>query len=135
MKPQRTLILSIGFFFVAHSLAAQQARPPAVELRSPEATADEIKGLKGRVIVDRYGIILSVHLDRTKVTDTALEHWKGGLTELSFLWLSDTKVGDAGLEHLKGLTKLKWLLLSQTKVTNAGLEHLSGLTELEGLIA
>ena len=42
----------------------------------------------------------------------------------------NTKVTDAGLEHLKGLTDLQTLELLHTKVTDAGLEHLEGLTRL-----
>ena len=49
------------------------------------------------------------------------------------LILDDTKVGDAGLEHLKGLTQLQDLSLGGTKVSDAGLEHLKGLTQLQWL--
>jgi len=49
------------------------------------------------------------------------------------LGLHQTRVTDAGLEHLKGLTKLRYLHLDYTKVTDAGLEHLKGLTSLTEL--
>ena len=47
--------------------------------------------------------------------------------------LCHTKVGDLGLEHLKGLTKLERLELTGTAVTDAGLEHLKGLSQLREL--
>ena len=49
------------------------------------------------------------------------------LDATSITGLSQTKVTDAGLEHLKGLTQLQTLSLSQTKVTDSGLESLEGL--------
>jgi hypothetical protein len=59
------------------------------------------------------------------------------LRKLQDLNLFNTKVTDAGLEHLKALTSLQWLSLGssfgpigKTKVTNAGLEHLKGLPDL-----
>ena len=36
--------------------------------------------------------------------------------------LINTKVSDAGLEHLKGLTQLQMLLLDNTKVSDAGVK-------------
>jgi hypothetical protein len=40
------------------------------------------------------------------------------------LWLPNTKIGDAGLEHLKGLTQLQFLALGNTAVTDAGVKKL-----------
>ena len=48
----------------------------------------------------------------------------GGLTELIWLYLNGTEVGDAGLAHLEGLTRLGFLILSDTEVTDAGVEKL-----------
>ena len=47
-----------------------------------------------------------------------------GLTGLTRLQLLYTKVGDAGLQHLKGLTTLEYLDLRGTKVTDAGVKTL-----------
>ena len=55
-----------------------------------------------------------------------------GLTDRRSLSLwKQTKVTDAGLQHLKALTGLRWLGLSNTQITEAGLEHLKGLTNLQ----
>jgi Leucine-rich repeat (LRR) protein len=50
-----------------------------------------------------------------------LELWKGTLRELN---LANSKITDAGLEHLKGLTALKRLNLTNTGVTDAGVNSL-----------
>ena len=71
-------------------------------------------------------------LDGTKVGDAGVEYLKG-LAELQRLWLGGTKVSDAGLEHLKGLTKLNVLDLRSAEVSDAGLEHLKGFTQLQCL--
>jgi hypothetical protein len=44
-----------------------------------------------------------------------------------------TKVGDAGLVHLKGLTDLRQLSLHSDPITDEGLTHLKELTNLEFL--
>ena len=49
------------------------------------------------------------------------------------LWLHDTQVSDAGLEHLKGLNAIKELDLSNTQVSDAGLKHLKGMSSLQRL--
>jgi Leucine-rich repeat (LRR) protein len=53
-----------------------------------------------------------------------------GQTSLSELSLSETRVTDAGLAHLRGLKGLTELWLDHTPVTDAGLAHLKGLTNL-----
>jgi tRNA A-37 threonylcarbamoyl transferase component Bud32 len=55
------------------------------------------------------------------------------LKDLVRLDLNFTEVGDAGLEHLKGLKVLGILLLSGTNVTDNGLKHLKGLPYLSHL--
>jgi len=52
------------------------------------------------------------------------------LTQLQFLSLSESRVTDAGLAHLKGMARLETLWLGGTQVTDAGLVHLRGLTSL-----
>ncbi|MCX5644776.1 MAG: M48 family metalloprotease [Phycisphaerae bacterium] len=68
-------------------------------------------------------------LSGTQVGDAGLADLKG-LKALEFLYLDDTQVTDLGLERLKGLTTLRRLDLSSTKTTDAGLENLKGLTGL-----
>ena len=58
-----------------------------------------------------------------------------GLSRLTFLDLSSTSVGDAGMAQLQGLTSLTELVIDKSKVTDAGLKCLAGMTKLEGLYA
>ena len=46
------------------------------------------------------------------------------LPDLQTLHLTNTQVGDAGLEHLKPLTQLRYLLLEGTKATKVGVAAL-----------
>ena len=55
------------------------------------------------------------------------------LAELQELYLSRTKVGDAGIESLRGLTELRILDLWATRVGSDGLQHLQPLGELREL--
>ena len=74
----------------------------------------------------------ALYLPQTQVTNAGLQHLTGR-TELASLDLSQTQVTDAGLQHLAALTQLNDLYLSQTQVTDAGLQHLAGLTGLGAL--
>ena len=64
-------------------------------------------------------------------TDRALSHLNG-LHSLQRLYVSSSKISDAGLQHLSGL-KLETLDLSGTGITDAGLQYLSTLKELQDL--
>jgi hypothetical protein len=52
---------------------------------------------------------------------------------LQGLYLNNTAVTNAGLDHLVGLENLQEMLLNNTAVTNAGLGHLAGLENLRWL--
>ncbi len=62
-----------------------------------------------------------------------------GLTELEEIDLEDSMIGDAGLQHLKGMKKLKKLDIGNRnypvshKITDAGMVHLNNLKSLEEL--
>ena len=47
-----------------------------------------------------------------------------GFSQFLVLILANTKVTDAGLEHLKNLSKLQWLYLDGTNVTDKGVKKL-----------
>jgi type II secretory pathway component GspD/PulD (secretin)/Leucine-rich repeat (LRR) protein len=72
-------------------------------------------------------------LSNKKISDEDLIHLKG-LTGLLALSLDTTPIENAGLAHLAALTSLKDLSLFNTKVSDAGLEHLSPLKSLKRLI-
>jgi hypothetical protein len=74
--------------------------------------------------------IADVTLSESKVTNAGLEHLKD-LTDLRVLNLHETQVTNAGLERVKGLTQLRELNLGGTRVTDAGLEDLKGLIQLQ----
>jgi hypothetical protein len=72
------------------------------------------------------------HLSDTRISDAGLVHLKG-LTSLRSLGLTRTKITDVGLENLTEMTSLRMLYLSYTQVADAGLVHLKGLTSLTWL--
>lgn len=76
--------------------------------------------------------IISLHLERTQVSDAGLAHLKS-LAELDDLRLDGTLVTDAGLAHLKNLKQLRYLSLADTRLTDDGIEPLKRLVELHRL--
>jgi hypothetical protein len=68
----------------------------------------------------------------TRVTDAGLEHLKG-LTGLQSLALNTTRVTGQGLAHLKALTGLEDLSLESNSITDADLAYLDGLPWLREL--
>jgi hypothetical protein len=60
----------------------------------------------------------------------AATSWRTGGASLEGLDLGITKVGDAGLAHLKGLKKLRGLVLIGRPVTDAGLAHVREIPNL-----
>lgn len=111
----------------------------AVSMRGPalsqEQIVAEIEKCGGKVERDGNasdGPVILVDLRDTKVTDAGLEHLSG-LSHLQTLALVNTDVTDAGLGHLTELSNLRDLSLANTKVTDAGLDHLNGLHQLQTL--
>jgi Leucine-rich repeat (LRR) protein len=72
-----------------------------------------------------------VDLFGAPVTDKCLKDL-AALTELEYLNLKDTKVGDATLTALKGLTKLRALKIG-SGITDAGLANLKDFKQLQQL--
>ena len=64
-----------------------------------------------------------LYLSYTKITDAGLKEL-AKLQKLKGLYLSGTQITDAGLKELAKLKKLKYLQLSDTKVTDAGVAEL-----------
>jgi len=55
------------------------------------------------------------------------------MQQLQTLLIAETRIGDKGMEHLKGLTHLKEISLYGTPVTDAGAEILKGISSLESV--
>jgi Leucine-rich repeat (LRR) protein len=122
---------------------------------------DERYGLSATGATDRELEVLAactelreLTLANARVTDASLKHLAGlkklatldltrcneltgaGLRQLAGLTslnLTDTLLGDAGLEHLAALNGLTRLNLSFTDVSGAGLKHIAGLHNLAEL--
>ncbi|MGE0001095.1 MAG: P-loop NTPase fold protein [Fimbriimonadaceae bacterium] len=108
--------------------------PPGAEVREVSASFSGLTddGLAFLASQPWAAGLQVLRLWETRVTDAGLEHLRG-LAGLQTLDLSGTQVTDAGLEHLKGLAGLQTLFLADTQVTDAGLEHLRGLAGLQEL--
>ena len=111
------------------------------------AGLEHLKGLPHLQVLDlwrhqghgQWGVGTPQRFDPTRSVDakttTGHGRWIGTPQRfdptLEWLFLSNTKVTDAGLERLKGLTHLQELWLDGTKVTDAGVTKLSaGIAEL-----
>jgi hypothetical protein len=53
--------------------------------------------------------------------------------ELSYLGLAETRVTNAGVEHLADLSTSEWLTLDRTRITDAGLRCLEQMPRLKAL--
>ncbi len=82
--------------------------------------------------LEKLDNVVWLNLANTKVTNAGLEH-VAKLKKLEKLHLERTSIGDDGLAHLKGLENLAYLNLYGTQVTDAGLEHLTPLKNLRRL--
>jgi Leucine-rich repeat (LRR) protein len=75
----------------------------------------------------------SLNLSQTKITDIGLEHLKSlrGVRELDLRYAE--YITDAGIAYLKGWKDLERLDLRGTRITSRALEHVAGLTRLRSL--
>lgn len=104
----------------------------ALEVRQQEAAA-EIEKLGGKIEYNADKKVIKIDLNNTKITDADLKNLEP-FTELQWLDLRITQIGDEGVFHLKPLKKLKFLNLFRTNLSDAGLAQLKNLTELETLL-
>ncbi len=79
-----------------------------------------------------FDTVIRVDLNDSRITDAEM-FYLSALTDLQWLNLDRTQVGDDGLIQIKDLKKLEGLLLNWTPVTDAGVAHLQRLTELQKL--
>ena len=94
--------------------------------------AAEIEKLGGKVEFNANREVIKVDLNNAKITDADLKHLEK-FTELEWLDLRVTPIGDEGAAHLTNLRRLKFLNISRTNLSDKGLASLRGLTELETL--
>ena len=87
-------------------------------------------GVIGKLPQPQHGF--GLFLSYTKVTDAGLKEL-AGLKSLQSLYFALTPVTDTGLKELAGLDTLRVLPLSGTTVTGVELKHLAGLKSLQYL--
>ena len=75
----------------------------------------------------------SLYLPGTRVTNAGVKEHVSRLTALRNLYLVETAISNAGLEHLHALPNLAVLYLDGTAVSDDGVEHLAALTGLGAL--
>jgi hypothetical protein len=78
--------------------------------------------------------VSSVNLRHTEITDSDMADLRvafGRLPNLTFLDLSNNRITDQGIEHLRGLSELSELYLDETQVTDKGLDVLCSLKSQE----
>jgi imidazolonepropionase-like amidohydrolase len=107
---------------IAGSLAVKQ-----------QSVAAEIEKLGGKVEFNANKDVVKVDLNNAKITDADLKKLEI-FTELEWLDLRITPIGDEGVSHLAALRKLKFLNLFRTNLSDKGLADLQGLTQLETLL-
>jgi RNA polymerase sigma factor (sigma-70 family) len=95
-------------------------REQAVQRDVQNRTAAELEKLGARIERD----VVTVNLVATKVTDDELR-WLSVFPNLQVLYLHHTSIGDAGIANLRHLKSLTTLDLFDTRVTDAGMEHLA----------
>jgi imidazolonepropionase-like amidohydrolase len=95
--------------------------------------AAEIEKLGGKVEFNANREVVKVDLNNAKITDDDLKHLEK-FTELEWLDVRVTPIGDRGARHLRNLRKLKFLNISRTNLSDQGLASLSGLSELDTLL-
>ena len=89
-----------------------------------------LEQLGGKVAVKRRFVLwlpvyrfTAANLSESRVADAELVHLKG-LINLSALMLDNTDITDAGLAHLKELPHLETVYLRKTRVSDAGVNDL-----------
>jgi hypothetical protein len=98
-----------------------------VELHGPKINDDWLPNLQALPHVPT-----TLDLEQSRITDAGLQHL-GNLANVTSLSLKRTNVTGVGFRHLHGWSQLESLDLEQSRVTDDGLQHLAGLTGLTSL--
>lgn len=86
---------------------------------------------RGVSVVEQMPHLRYLNLSYTKVDDAALES-VGRCAMLDELWMSEVKISDAGVRHLRNLEKLRVISFAG-QVTAVGVQHLVNLRQLKSL--
>jgi hypothetical protein len=107
---------------------------PVKEIAAPTDQALKlVERLKGSFEIDEQSPgrpVVRIDLSFTTATDADLARLTG-CTRLQELYLIDTKITNAGLEHLRAYSSLRTLDLARSAVTDRGLVQLQGLIGLQ----
>ena len=110
--------------------SSAHAQPSTKGADDAIARIEKLGGAVRKISLD--GDALEVDLQGSTVADGDLKDLSL-LKNVQVLRLKETKIGDAGLEHVAKVATLKRLFLDKTAITDAGLSHLTGLKDLEFL--
>ncbi len=111
-------------------IAPRISNSPAI---AQQNAAAEIEKLGGKVEFNADKYVVKVDLNNARITDADLKKLEI-FSELEWLDLRITQIGDEGVSHLAALRNLKFLNLFRTNLTDKGLANLQGLTQLETLL-
>jgi CheY-like chemotaxis protein len=102
------------------------------QLANVNRSAQDVLQLLGTILEwPRLQTGQKLDLLSTQISDRELGNLLSSLHDLRFLSLAETRVGDAGLAHLKSLTNLQELHLDHSDITDEGLKILTTLPNLE----
>lgn len=103
----------------------RQTLPNCVTELRPWRPDAKIKESVGRELeyLERRFDLRSIDISNSRVTDDDLRHVKE-MPQLRWIDLSNTNVSDEGLEHLVGLTRLRELHLNGSRCTPEGIKKL-----------
>ena len=106
----------------------------SLDAERAQVQAERVRRLRrlGATVFLRGDEVVEVNANRTPITDEDLEAI-ADFTRLTDLSLEGTRIGDAGLVHLRKLQKLEWLNLYRCPIGDAGLRELKGLGNLRHL--
>jgi Leucine-rich repeat (LRR) protein len=123
-----------ALLLLALAFSAYAATNPSDRIKA------EVNRLGGKIEVDETRAdrpIVKIDLHSTKVSDSDLAFLndeRKALTQLRYLDLRLTHIGDAGVHHLRKLTSLQTLNLFRTNLSDIGLKDLRDLRELRVLL-
>jgi serine/threonine-protein kinase len=100
----------------------------APKIEKLNMTRTNVKTLKG---IARMKNLRSLALENTEVNDDALKQLQG--MSLNYLSLTETRITDAGIEHLTRLKKLEMLRIDRNHITDGATSALTKIPLLQSL--